>query len=206
MPTLTDRRTATQRKALARQRLRLAKLARERKALARLRAAIRKAKSTIARRQKLIDQGEGVRITGNVAHGGTPRERLKAVALAAAEAHSTGRRKSFYSMTGAWTVDYAITGEPKGYRSDCSQFVTSVYKSAGLPDPNSNGYMGGYTGTLGARGRETKDPKPGDLGFYGPYPHHHVEMYVGDGKFVGHGSPPVDGVTPGWPDSFRSYL
>lgn len=206
MPTLVERRKATQRKALANQRVRFRRLKNQRKALARTRAAIRKAKSVILRRKSLIEQAEGVQINGNTAKGGTPRQRLRAVALAAAEAHRTGRRKSFYSQAGSWTVDYAITGEPRGYRSDCSQWVTSVYHSAGLADPNGNAYKGGYTGTLYNHGRPTTNPQPGDLGLYGSPPGHHVEMYVGDGRFVGHGSPPVDQVTPGWPTQFRTYL
>ncbi len=210
MPSLVERRKATQRRALAKQRARIRKYRAERKRLARLRAAIRKAESMIVRRRKLIRAAEGVKIAGNKATGGTPRQRLQAVALAAAEADRTGKRKSFYSQPGAWTVDYAITGEPRGFRSDCSQFVTSVFRSAGLPDPNGRGYGGGYTGTLAENGREIprSQAKPGDLGFYGTAPFHHVEMVVNDGatKFVGHGSPPVDSITPGLPNHYRTYV
>lgn len=152
-----------------------------------------------------------VTIKGNTATGGTPRQRLRTVALTAAKRCAAGRRRNFYSQPGAWDVDHAITGEFYGERSDCSSFVTSVYKSAGLKDPNDTAFSGGYTGTLGQNGRRVMNPKPGDLILYGPAPHHHVEMYVGPGdKTIGHGSAPVD---PGVIDLFgdgdyyiRSYV
>jgi hypothetical protein len=214
MPTVIERRKATQRRALAKQRARIRRFREQRKALARTRAAIRKTRSKIGKRRRLIRQLEAdlkaspVRIVGNRAHGGTPRQRLEAVAKAAVVAHMTGRRRSFYSQAGAWTVEYAITGEPRGYRSDCSQWVTSVYWSAGLPDPNGNGYRGGYTGTLATHGVRTRDEEAGDLGMYGVPPYFHVEMRLGeDGpQFAGHGSPPVDYLAPGWPDEFYTYL
>ena len=152
-----------------------------------------------------------VTIRGNTAKGGSKRHRLKAVALVAAAKCAKGQRNNFYSQAGAWDIDHCITGESYGERSDCSSWVTSAYKSAGLPDPNGQRYTGGYTGTLGENGTVTSDPKPGDLVLYGPAPHHHVEMYVGPGdKTIGHGSAPVD---PGVIDLFgdgdyeiRSYL
>lgn len=156
-------------------------------------------------------QRAGVRIGDNHVTGGTPRERLRAAAEHAAWLDATGRRHSFYSQSGQWTVEYAITGEPSGYRSDCSQWVTAIYRACGLPDPNANGYQGGYTGTLGQHGKAISRAqlRPGDLVLYGPAPHHHVEMYVGPGqRTIGHGSRPVDA---GWIDMapsphFRSYV
>lgn len=136
-----------------------------------------------------------VRIRGNRVTGGTPRQRLKAAALHTAWLDSRGKRPSFYSQAGSWDVDHGITGEHAGERSDCSQFVTAMYKACGLPDPNGNDYRGGYTGTLGAHGVPVSRArlKPGDLVLYGPAPHHHVEMYVGPGdKTIGHGSRHVD--------------
>jgi hypothetical protein len=46
------------------------------------------------------------------------------------------------------------------------------------------------------------------MGFYGPFPHEHVELVVEDGgvAFVGHGSAAVDGATPGLPTHYRSYV
>ncbi len=140
-------------------------------------------------------------VDGNHVRGGNPRERLVAAALAASRLDAAGRRHSFYDQSGGWTVDYAITGEPHGYRSDCSQWVTSVYKAAGLPDPNGNGFGGGYTGTLAGHCRRITRAqlRPGDLVLYGSGPpYHHVELYVGPGEqTIGHGSAHVDGGTIG---------
>jgi cell wall-associated NlpC family hydrolase len=159
-----------------------------------------------------LKKESGVQINGNHATGGTKRQRLKAVALAAAAACAAGRRRNFYSQSGTWDVDHAISGESYGHRSDCSSFVTSVYKAAGLTDPNRNDYRGGFTGTLVAHGRTVSrsDLKPGDLIIYGPGDGHHVEMYVGPGdKTIGHGSAPVDpGAVYQIPGTvrFRSYV
>lgn len=151
-----------------------------------------------------------VTIKGDKATGGTKHQRLKAVALASAAACASGRRRNFYSQPGAWDVDHCITGERSGFRSDCSQWVTSVYRSCGLSDPNGQRYTGGYTGTLVANGREIRrsELKPGDLVLYGPGTAHHVELYVGPGeKTVGHGSAAIDaGVIDLFGDSdYRVY-
>lgn len=137
-----------------------------------------------------------VTVTNNTATGGTPRERVVACALKAADLYYRGKSHRFYSQPGAWTVDHAITGETPGRdRSDCSQFATGIHHAAGAKDPNANNYHGGYTGTLGANAKYIRRDqlRPGDLVLYGPAPHHHVEIYVGPGnRTVGHGSPPVD--------------
>lgn len=216
MPSNLDRAKARQAKAVYIQRNRI-------KRFRKLRAAVRRSRARIGKRAKLIArlraelQHGPVKIVGDKASGGSTAERLEAVYKAAALAHLQGRRHSFYSQAGRWTVQRAITGERAGYRSDCSQFVTSVFWSAGgwrpashkehIPDPNGENYSGGYTGTLGSHGKaiDASHRATGALGFYGPYPHRHVEGCVGSG-FVGHGSPPVDALTPGFPNLFRFYL
>lgn len=151
-------------------------------------------------------------VRGNQVTGGSPRERLRAAAERAMARDAAGMRHSFYSQSGAWTVRFGITGEPHGCRSDCSQWVTSIYHSAGLPDPNGQGYTGGYTGTLGAHGRAISESqlRDGDLILYGPWPHHHVEMKCGPGSTTaGHGSTHVDRGTVhllGGEIHCRSYL
>jgi hypothetical protein len=139
-----------------------------------------------------------VKINGNHATGGSKVGRLKAVAYASAAACASGKRPNFYSQLGGWDVDHCITGERYGERSDCSSWFTSVYKSAGLPDPNGEEYSGGYTGTLGAHGKVVplSKAKAGAAILYGPFPHHHVEMYVAPGETIGHGSAPVDAGVP----------
>lgn len=142
-----------------------------------------------------------VTISGNKATGGTPRERLKAVALRSSLNCSRGIRNNFYSQTGEFDAKHCITGPAYGHRDDCSSWFASVYYSAGLPDPSNENYTAGYTGTLEANGKQVSHPKPGDAVLYGdPGATHHVEMYVGPGdKTIGHGSSPVD---PGVIDLF----
>jgi len=73
---------------------------------------------------------------------------------------------------------------------DCSSFATWCYFAADAADPNGRGFDGqGYTGTMIGRGAEVKDPKPGDLVFYG-HSHgdiNHVTVYVGNGRVISHG-------------------
>lgn len=80
---------------------------------------------------------------------------------------------------------------------DCSSSVTGLYWLAHLPDPNGLGYNGyGYTGTQAAHGvvvwrigQPLSQLKPGDLIFYGGgWPHHHVTMYLGNGRVFSHGT------------------
>lgn len=148
------------------------------------------------RERQLATRGaSAIRIVGNTVTGGTARQRVVHAAHRAADLYATGRRPSFYSQAGSWDVGHGITGERHGCRSDCSQWVTAMFHSAGLADPNDQSYGGGYTGTLGAAGQYiTRSAlQPGDLVLYGSAPHHHVELYVGPGDTtIGHGSPPVD--------------
>lgn len=188
-------------------------LARERKELAKHQRQRAQHVKAIAKIDVMIEKNKArkPRINGNKVTGGSARDRLKAAALEAAAMDANGTYR-FYSQAGAWTVQYGITGEPKGYRSDCSQWVTSIYWSCGLPDPNGLNYTGGYTGTLASNGREISrdELRPGDLILYGASPFFHTEMYVGPGdKTIGHGSAPVDAGTidmVSGPKQYRTYL
>lgn len=73
---------------------------------------------------------------------------------------------------------------------DCSSFVTGVYYTAKLEDPNHLGYGGwGFTGTLASHGSQTVNVQRGDLAFYGRAPYRHVTMHVGHSqRCVSHGS------------------
>lgn len=135
-----------------------------------------------------------VTIKGNHATGGTPRERLKKVELRSASNCASGKRHNFYSQEGEYDAKHCITGPAYGHRDDCSSWFSSVYFSAGLPDPSGEDFQAGYTGTLGTHGKRTLNPKPGDAVLYGPFPHHHVEMVLDPSTetTIGHGSAPVD--------------
>jgi hypothetical protein len=52
---------------------------------------------------------------------------------------------------------------------------------------------------------QTDTPVPGDFGMYGSRTApHHVETYCAlpGREFIGHGSPPIDSLTPGRPDFY----
>lgn len=134
-------------------------------------------------------------VDNNTVTGGTARQRLRGAALLAAKRCADNKRANFYSQPGAYTVSKVFEGEPRGYRSDCSQFVTSVYHAAGQPDPNDENWSGGYTGTLVREGVQipVAQIQPGDYVIYGSGVGHHVELYVGSGNMtIGHGSAPID--------------
>lgn len=153
-------------------------------------------------------------VKGNTVTGGaSDRERIVAAEMQAAHLYYTGASHRFYSQPGRWTVDHGITGEHPGERSDCSQFQTAMYHSAGAPDPNGTGFTSGWTGSLAAHMTEIRRDQlqPGDqvIYFHGATSYH-VEGWVGNGdghttyaqlaaagsplrdRTVGHGSPPVD--------------
>jgi hypothetical protein len=138
--------------------------------------------------------------------GGGIRAKVVKVALESVANCAGGRRPNRYTQAGAWSVNHALDGEPIGYRSDCSQWSTSVSHEAGAPDPNDNDYRGGFTGTIltGGHSITRNQLRPGDDVIYGSGNGFHTERYVGDGhpnhslgqtgnqRTAGHGSPPVD--------------
>lgn len=79
------------------------------------------------------------------------------------------------------------------WSTDCSEFVTTLYRWAGCPDPNGCGYDGsGYTGTLLAHLRPVpvRLVEKADLVVYGAAPGHHVCVVVeagADPLLVSHG-------------------
>lgn len=82
------------------------------------------------------------------------------------------------------------------WTTDCSEFVTTIYKWAGAPDPNGMGYSGwGYTGTMLDHGVSVPlhSVKAGDAVIWGVSPGHHTAVFVEDGTvadplIVSHGS------------------
>jgi hypothetical protein len=99
---------------------------------------------------------------------------------------------------------------PRGWRSDCSQFVASVYHAAGVSSPAAPlAHQWASTFSMvkspHARVIPRSQRKPGDLGMYGSRTApHHVELWCGN-KFIGHGSPPIDSLTPGEPDYYITF-
>jgi hypothetical protein len=79
------------------------------------------------------------------------------------------------------------------WTTDCSEFVTTIYKWAGAPDPNGLRYRGeGYTGTLLSHLKPipARLVQKGDLVVYGGGTGHHVCVVVDDGPdplLVSHG-------------------
>jgi cell wall-associated NlpC family hydrolase len=126
------------------------------------------------------------------------------------------------SMVGRGNFRYAevrpmpnsLTSNP--CTTDCSGFVTLIYKAIGAADPNGTAYNGsGYTGTLMKNGIEVKRADIADLAFWqNP---DHVAIVVGTGtdpQIVQFGGPPspvkstVQSESP-YHESFlgfRSYL
>jgi cell wall-associated NlpC family hydrolase len=88
---------------------------------------------------------------------------------------------SRYDQNGRLTDDPT---PPLGCRTDCSQWIRAVYLQAGAHDPGLN------TWEQAAKGTRTNRPRPGDLMLVADK--EHVELYVGEGKTIGHGSPPID--------------
>ena len=99
---------------------------------------------------------------------------------------------------------------PDHWRSDCSQFVAAVYKAAGAGSPSAP-LLHQWASTWSmvksphARVVSKAQRRPGDCGMYGPRDApYHVELWCGD-KFIGHGSTPIDSLTPGEPDFYLTF-
>lgn len=157
------------------------------------------------RADEIAERLAKVTITGNHATGGSDWDRWMAVQLASVANCSAGKRRNFYSMTGAWDIDHVIVpGEQYDERSDCSSTITGWAKAAGLPDPNGADWTGGSTGTLkgGHNGwkqvsldKFLSTDAPGYV-VYGEGNGHHTEGKCPSGtdryRTAGHGSAPVD--------------
>jgi hypothetical protein len=133
-------------------------------------------------------------VVGDSVQGGSIRDRVVAAAMHAAELSKGDPSYFHYSQAGSWKFDLFKRDAP-GDRSDCSSFVIQAYEKAGCKLPASM-HGQGFTGTLAEAGRKVSTPKPGDICLYGTFPYHHVELYIGGGKTIGHGSPPIDEDSP----------
>jgi len=131
----------------------------------------------------------GAHLMASFSKGGKGEKLRKKISAAALYAHAHAPRH--YTQGGQRMEGVVKKVKPPKMWSfaDCSAFATWCYWVAGAPDPNGLGYNGqGWTGTQVDHGKVVKDPKPGDLVFYGPGPNRtHVAVFVGNGKVVGHG-------------------
>lgn len=142
-------------------------------------------------------------------------EELKRQKIVATAMHGYNNRYSIH-YTQSWLRMSGVKGRLRppafGRYEDCSSFATWCYWVAGVSDPNQLGYNGyGYTGTLADHGTRisTASMKPGDLVFYGSYPHSHVTVYIGAGRCVSHGNESGPSILPynyRSINSVRSYL
>lgn len=117
-------------------------------------------------------------VSGDGSTKDTTSIRDKIVQLAQASL-TTSSGFSRYSESGTPNLTDPTPAEG---RTDCSQWVAAIYSKAGAPFPGAD------TTEMLSKGTATTSPKPGDL-LCSPT---HVELYVGNGRTIGHGSPPID--------------
>jgi hypothetical protein len=140
---------------------------------------------------------------------GHARRRIVAEAEKAAANYRRNPGAYHYLAGGVANTVY-LKPTPRTWRSDCSQFASSVYKGASLPSPASpldHQWASTFSIVKSPRARfiTRAQRRPGDLGMYGTKSApHHVEVFCGD-KFIGHGSPPIDSLTPGEPDYYVTF-
>jgi cell wall-associated NlpC family hydrolase len=152
-------------------------------------------------------RAERKRRAEELAKAGAARTRIVDLAVKAAANYRRNPAAYHYLMGGKANLVF-LKPSPNDFRSDCSQFVASVYSAAHLPSPASVEHKFASTFSMVAKGKRTAHPRPGDLGMYGTFAApHHVELYVGKpgAAFIGHGSPPIDSMTPGRPDYYLTY-
>ena len=135
-----------------------------------------------------------------------------AIVAAAKKAAANYRRDpaAYHYLAGGIANTVIFDPTPRNWRSDCSQFAVNCYREAGVPCPGNGTYLYSNTNTINAGGTVTTSPKPGDLGLYGARHGntHHVEVYIGEPgcMHIGHGSPPIDSLTPGLPDFYLTFI
>lgn len=137
------------------------------------------------------------------------RQRIVSLAEQAAANYRRNPGAYHYLAGGVQNLIF-LKPSPPNYRSDCSQFIAAIYKAAGVPspaEPLDHIWASTYSIVKSSHARiiDKADRKPGDLGMYGSRSApHHVELWCGN-KFIGHGSPPIDSLTPGEPDYYITF-
>jgi hypothetical protein len=138
---------------------------------------------------------------------GTARKRVVKLAQQAAANYRRNPGAYHYLAAGRPNL-VCMRPTPRDWRSDCSQFAAAIYKAANLPSPANVDHQWASTYSMVKQGRVTTHPRPGDLGMYGSRSApHHVEVFCGEPgqEFIGHGSAPIDSLTPGRPDFYLTY-
>jgi len=138
--------------------------------------------------------------------GGTVRDKILRIAkstMSDKDKNGDGGTGYYYYLMGG-TYQRGVLMPKSPNRSDCSSWAQAVYLKAGAPDPGATTYE------MLKKGRETSNPKPGDLMLTPD----HVEIYVGEENApsgfntIGHGSKPIDyGSTSSFSGHvFRTYV
>jgi cell wall-associated NlpC family hydrolase len=165
---------------------------------------IKRGKVRVAAHRKALAKQEKER-----AQASNQRKRIVELAKEAAANYRKNPTAYHYLAGGVANLEF-LRPTPRNYRSDCSQFVASVYKAAGVESPAAplaHQWASTYSIVKSPHARiiSAAQRKPGDLGMYGSRTApHHVELWCGD-EFVGHGSPPIDSLTPGQPDYYVTF-
>lgn len=105
----------------------------------------------------------------------------KAIIQAAEKTLTSKTGYRHYWQGGKLTAD-PTPPQNNGYRSDCSQWTRAIYLQATGVDIGTN------TWAQDAKGTTTHSPLPGDLLMMND----HVEIYLGEGRTIGHGTPTID--------------
>ena len=95
--------------------------------------------------------------------------RKKFVELAFQAADNYARNPGAYHYLAGGVANLVfLEPSPRHFRSDCSQFASSVQDAAGLPALGPNGPLWVSTYVMADYLTETDKPQPGDFGLYGP--------------------------------------
>ncbi len=95
-----------------------------------------------------------------------------------------------------WGLDRGVYPPEVPLYSDCSSWLSWVYKRAGVTrDPSGSGWDDGYTGSLKENGVRVQVPQIGDESHYGGGTGTHVAIYIGGGREMGNGSQPGPSLT-----------
>lgn len=137
------------------------------------------------------------------------RQRIVAE-LEKAAANYRKKPSAYHYLAGGVANLIYLAPSPRNFRSDCSQFQAAAWHGAGVESPAAPlAHQWASTFSMvkspHARVISRAQRKPGDLGMYGSHEApHHVEGWTGT-HFVGHGSPPIDSLTPGEPDYYLTF-